>query len=104
MGSRARHSSGRKAASFRARKGRCKTSRPEPAPKSEPDLHVILGRLSDAMSIIATATRSMAAAEQIAGSATAADVGEEIITLEHGMRVLRSAYDEMDVALRAVTP
>jgi len=65
---------------------------------------VILGRLSDAMSIIATATRSMAAAEQIAGSATAADVGEEIITLEHGMRVLRSAYDEMDVALRAVTP
>lgn len=46
----------------------------------------------------------MAAAEEREGSAAAADVGEEIITLEDGVRALRAAYDEMDMALRAVQP
>ena len=105
MGSRARHSSGRKAASFRARKGKAKRSRPQRPPQQPPaDIHAILGRLSDALSLIATATRAMAAKEQEDGCTDAATVGEEIVTLEHGERVLRAAYDEMDVALRAVLP
>ena len=101
--SRRRHSTGRKAGTFRARKGKCLTTRRKPG-EPPPDLHAILGRVSDALSLLSTAARSMAAAEDREGSATAADVGEEIITLEHGVRALRAAYDEMDVALRAVLP
>ena len=104
MGSRARHSSGRKAASFRARKGKCKTSRREPAPPLKPDFEAILGRLSDSVSIIATVANALAHAEDQSGSATAYSVGEEIITLTLGVRALRVAYNELDVALRAVTP
>lgn len=104
MGSRARHSSGRKAASFRARKGKSKKSRQPLLQQETADIHAILGRLSDALSLIATATRAMAAKEQEDGCTDAATVGEEIITLEHGERALRAAYDEMDVALRGVLP
>ena len=46
----------------------------------------------------------MAAAQEREGIATAADVGEEIVTLAHGVLARRAAYDEMDVALRAVQP
>lgn len=100
MGSRARHSSGRKAASFRARKGESK--KPRPQSLASENIHAVLGRLSDALSIIATAARAMVAKEQEDGSTDAASVGEEITTLEHGARALRAAYDEMDVALRAL--
>ena len=102
--SRPRHSSGRRAASFRARKGKSKTSRRRPTPQAKPDFHAILGRLSDALSIMATATRAMSAKEQEDGSTDAVSVGDEIVTLEYGVRALRAAHDEMDVALRAVLP
>ena len=49
-------------------------------------------------------TRVMVAKEQEDGPTDAASVGEEIITREHDVRALRVAYEEMDVALRAVMP
>lgn len=70
--------------------------------KPAPDFHAILGRMSDGMAIVGVATRSLTALEQCSGSLAESDAGEELVTLEHGMRALRSAYDEMDVALRAV--
>jgi hypothetical protein len=104
--SRRRHSTGRKAGAFRARKGKCKTSRPSPVAPPKPDFHAILGRLSDSLSMIATAARSMAAIEEREGSLHEPDVnmGEELITLEHGVLAFRAAYSEIDVALRTVTP
>lgn len=46
----------------------------------------------------------MIAIEERAGSLHEPDVNlsEELVTLEHGVRALHAAYDEMDVALRAV--
>lgn len=102
MGSaRLRKSTGRKAGASVACKGKSPKSRLHRPPV---DLDAILGRLSDAMSIIATASSALAHAQQGPGIVNAHDVGEEITTLEHGVRALRCAYDEMDVALRAVRP
>jgi hypothetical protein len=104
MGSRARHSTGRQAASRHARKGKCKTTRRKPAPQSSPDLDAILGALSDSLSIIATAVNALVGAEERAGTASAADVGDEIVALQHGVACLRRGYDALDVALREVRP
>lgn len=104
MGSRARNSSGRKAASRHARMGKCNSTRRKPVSQPAPDFGAILGRLSDSLSIIATATNALTHAQEGSGTVTPHDVGEEITTLEHGVRVLRAAYDEMDVALREVRP
>jgi len=68
------------------------------------DLHALLGRLSDSLSIIATATSALTHAQEGTGTVAPCDVGEEITTLEHGVRALRNAYDELDVALRAGRP
>jgi len=91
-----------------ARRRRVKKSRrrSRSASKARPDFDAILGRLCDAMAIISTATRSMAAFEQIEGCLhePGVNLGEELITLEHGVRALRAAYDEIDVAIRAVSP
>jgi hypothetical protein len=62
------------------------------------------GRLSDSLSIIATAANALIHAQQPTGTVAPGDVGEEITTLEHGVRALRSAYDELDVAIRALRP
>jgi hypothetical protein len=100
MGSRARNSSGRKAASRHARKGKCNPTRRKPVPQLTPDFDAILGRLSDSMSIIATAANALTHAQEGTGTVAPADVGEVITTLEHGVRALRSAYNDMDVAIR----
>ena len=100
MGSRARNSSGRKAASRQARKGKSLSIRRKPLFQAAPGLHTMLGRLSDSLSIIATAANALTHMQEGTGTLAPADVGEVIITLEHGMRALRSAYDEMDVAIR----
>jgi hypothetical protein len=102
MGSRARHSSGRKAALRHARKGKSLSTRRKPF-RSTPDFDAILGRLSDSLSIIAAATHALTHAQQGSdGTVTPADVGEEITTLEHGVNALRGAYNEIDVAIREV--
>jgi hypothetical protein len=105
MGStRHRHSTGRKAGASRSTTNTRPTSTRKTAKPSRPDLHAVLGRLSDSLSIIATATSALTHAQEGSGTVAAQDVGEEITTLEHGVRALRGAYDEMDVAIRAVTP
>jgi hypothetical protein len=81
-----------------------KQSRPVPALESRSDIHAILGRLSDSISLVATAANAFVGAEERAGTAQAATVGDEIVALTHGVCCLRRAYDEMDVALRAVEP
>ena len=102
MGSSARNSIGRKAKPRHARQGKCLSTRRKPASPAATELDAILGRLSDSLSIIATAVSALATAQHVEGRVTANDVGDEIVTLEHGVRVLRSAYNEMDVAIRAV--
>lgn len=97
--SRSRHSSGRKAGAFR----KSSTTRANKT-QARPDVDAILGRLSDSLSIIATATNALVHAQQPTGTVTPADVGEEITTLEHGVRALRATYDELDVALRELRP
>jgi len=74
--SRRRHSTGLKAGSFRARKGRCSATPPKPSEPRRPDLDAILGRLSDSLSIIATATNALTHVQEGTGSVAPHDVGE----------------------------
>jgi len=73
-------------------------------PPQRPDIDAMLGRLSDAISIVTTAANAFLGAEECAGSTNAGDLGDEIITLRHGVRALRGVYDELDVAIRSVRP
>jgi hypothetical protein len=76
MGSRARNSSGRKAALRHTRKGKCLPTYRKPAPQPPPDFDAILGRLSDSLSIIATAANALTHSQQGTGTVEATDVGE----------------------------
>ena len=72
------------------------------APPVKPDIDEILGRLSDAISVVATAANALLGAEEREGSTAGADVGDEITTLLHGVRCIKRAYDALDVAIREV--
>jgi hypothetical protein len=72
------------------------------APTRKPDIDAVIGHLSDAISIVATAANALLAAEESAGTVSRGDVGDEIITLRHGVCRLRRAYDELDAAVRTV--
>jgi hypothetical protein len=72
------------------------------APPIKPDIDEILGRLSDAISVVTTAATALLGAEEREGSTAGADVGDEITTLLHGVRCIRRAYDALDVAIREV--
>jgi hypothetical protein len=72
------------------------------APPIKPDIDEILGRLSDAISVVATAANALLGAEEREGSTAGADVGDEITTLLHGVRCIKRAYDALDVAVREV--
>lgn len=72
------------------------------APPVKPDIDEILGRLSDAISVVATAANALLGAEEREGSTAGADVGDEISTLLHGVRCIKRAYDALDVAIREV--
>jgi hypothetical protein len=61
-------------------------------------------QLSDAISIVATAANAFLAAEERDSTASGGAVGDEIITLQHGVHRLRRTYDELDVAIRTVRP
>jgi hypothetical protein len=103
MGTRTtRQSSDRKAAPLHARKGKRKTPRRKPARKTRSHFDPILGALSDALSIIATAANALVAAQERAGTAAALDVGDEIVTLQEGLRQFRLWYEALDIALREV--
>jgi hypothetical protein len=101
MGSSAPHSTGRKAGATRARKGRHKTTRRKAPP---PDVDAVLERLSDSLSIIATAASALVHAQEQVGTLTPHDSGEPLTTLEHGVQALRGALDELDVAYRILKP
>ena len=70
------------------------------SPGERANVYTILGKLSDAISLVATATNALQGAEQRSGRTSADEINDEIITLAHGVACLRTAYDEMDVALR----
>jgi hypothetical protein len=67
-----------------------------------PDIDAIMGRLSDAISVVATAANALVGSQEREGSSAGADVGDEITTLVHGVQCVRKAYDELDVAVREV--
>jgi hypothetical protein len=76
-------------------------TKPTPsAPTEHTNVYTILGKLSDAISVVATAANALQGAEERSGSVNAEEINDEIITLIHGVACLRTAYDEMDVALR----
>jgi len=61
-----------------------------------------MGRFSDALSILATATRSLSNTQEESQPNPDHDIGEDIATLEHGLNALRAVYDELDVGIREV--
>ena len=68
----------------------------------KPDIDEIMGRLSDAISVVVTAANALLGAQEREGSTAGAEVGDEITTLMHGVRCVRRAYDALDVAIREV--
>jgi hypothetical protein len=71
-------------------------------PPVKPDVGEIMGRLSDAISVVATAANALLGAQEREGSTAGAEVGDEITTLLHGVRCVRRAYDALDVAIREI--
>jgi Zn-dependent metalloprotease len=59
-----------------------------------------LGRFSDVLSVLATATRALSNTQEDSEPSPDHDIGEDITTLEHGLAALRAVYDEFDVGLR----
>jgi hypothetical protein len=55
------------------------------APPVKPDIDEIMGRLSDAISVVATAANALLGAQEREGSTSGAEVGDEITTLLHGV-------------------
>jgi hypothetical protein len=97
MGSKPRHSSRRRNAGTSA----STKSKPSKAVRrSPPDFDALLGRFSDALSIIATATRALSNTQEDSEPSPDHDIGEDIATLEHGLSALRAVYDELDVRIR----
>lgn len=97
MGSKPRHSSRRRKA------GSSVPLEPKPsgaARRRPTDFTTLMGRFSDALSILATATRSLSSTQEDSQPNPDHDIGEDIATLEHGLRALRAVYDEFDVGIR----
>jgi hypothetical protein len=94
MGSKPRHSSRRNKA------GRSPSSTPKTKRRNPTDFTALMGRFSDALSILATATRSLANTQEDSEPNPDHDIGEDITTLEHGLSALRAVFDELDVGIR----
>ena len=99
MGSKPRHSSLRKKAGTSVPE-KSKPSSSTVGRRSPPDFDELLGRFSDALSIIATATRALSNTQADSEPSSDHDLGEDIATLEHGLSALRAVYDEFDVGIR----
>jgi hypothetical protein len=108
MGSTKRNDSNRTKVRRRATRRGAVHARPKtPAnnvPPVKPDIDEVMGRLSDAISVVATAANALLGAQEREGSTAGAEVGDEITTLLHGVRCIRRAYDALDVAVRTVQP
>jgi hypothetical protein len=59
-----------------------------------------VGRFSDALSILATATRALSNTQADSEPSPDHDIGEDITTFEHGLNALRAAYDGFDIGIR----
>lgn len=81
---------------------RRRASAPAACGVSPTELDALLERLSNALSIVATATRSLSYSQADLRPIPGHDVGEEFVTLEHGVTALRTVYNELDVAIREV--
>lgn len=68
-----------------------KPARPAPSAHDGPDLQAILGRFSDALSMIAVVCRSLSARES-------AGIGDEEVALRHAVEELQAVYNELDAA------
>lgn len=99
MGSKLLHSSRSKkagtSASEKSKRSTSKESRRGPT-----DFDALLGRFSDALSVLATATRALSDVHERVEADPDHDIGEDVVTLEHGLSALRGVYDEFDVAIR----
>jgi hypothetical protein len=98
MGSKPRHSSRRK----KAGRSTPSTSDSSKARSSPTDFDALLGRFSDALSILATATRALGTTQGDVRPDPDHDISEDILTLEHGLSALRAVYNDLDVAIREV--
>lgn len=99
MGSKPRHSSRRKKAGTSASIN-SKPSTSKVVHRGRADFDAMLGRFSDALCILATASRALSDAQEGSEPNRIHDIGESIITLEHGLDALRAVYDEFDVGIR----
>ena len=100
MDSKPRHSSRRAKAD---RSSSTKTPPITPKPSQGPtDFDALLERFSDALSIVATAARSLSLTHGDVEPIPGHDIGEDILTLETGVTALRGVYNDLDVAIREV--
>jgi hypothetical protein len=100
MGSATRDSKRRAKASRRKRNGQRKAGRRKAPRRSHPTLTTILGVISDGIAIITTAVKALVGAQERDGKLNAAEAGNEIVTLEHGVSRLRFGYETLELAIR----
>lgn len=100
MGSAARHSSGRSAASVHARKRKREGVRPALSRSAPPSVVAMLGTISDSISMVATATKALAGAQAEDGKLIVSDAGDELVTLEHALNCLRHGFEALELAFR----
>ena len=101
MGSKRRHSN-RPRKAGPSSSGSAGSTTPQDRRRGSTDLDALLGRFSDALSVVATAARSLQLAQAEMEPIPEHDIGEDIHTLEHGVAALRVVYNELDVAIREV--
>jgi hypothetical protein len=98
--SRRRNSTGRKATAARPSTGKSLTR----SKAAAPDIDTALDRLSASLSIIATATSALLRLQEHSRNLTPPDLDEPVLTLERGVKAMRSALDELDVLYRGIKP
>ena len=101
MGSKLRNSSRRRKAGMSTSK-RSKLLADWPRNHPPTDFDALLARFSEALSLLATATRALTSSQEESQANPDHDIGEDITTLEHGLRSLRAVYNEFDVGLREI--
>ncbi len=102
MGSKLRHSSRRQKA---GRSSSPQSKRASPAPRQQSvDFEALLEGFSNALAIVATAAHALTLARADLKPLPGHDIGEDVITLEHGIQALRNVYSELDLAIKEVQP
>jgi hypothetical protein len=81
--------------------GSANSTNSQERPKST-DFDALLERFSNALSVVATAARSLTLAQGELEAIPEHDIGEDIHTLEQGVGALCAVYNELDVAIREV--